>query len=196
MTGILPWFNKLMDKSLTMGVDDLLRHGPAIGLITLSVGIVSGLYPALFLSGFPPLHAIRQPAMSRSRGGFRRLLVMVQFAMATGLIVGRKIPSRLIGRNHLKPNGHARHAAAIRSADPVANGWNNGFLYCTPMTACIDAEAADIDFGRRNTEKKPPRTRKTVMRRRLIHVKTDPVGLGKANVLPHGFTESTACPWA
>jgi putative ABC transport system permease protein len=70
-----------------VGADGILL--PAIG-ITLFVGIVSGLYPAFFLSRFQPalvLKANRSSAETPGSGRLRAALVVLQFAVSIGLIV-------------------------------------------------------------------------------------------------------------
>lgn len=58
--------------------------------IVLGTTLLSGLYPALVLSGLKPISAIRNKASSASIGGIplRRALVVTQFAISQVLIIG------------------------------------------------------------------------------------------------------------
>ena len=83
-------FAAFLDSDITLsyiGADGILL--PAIAL-TLIVGIVSGLYPAFFLSRFQPaqvLKANRSAAETPGSGRLRTALVVLQFAVSIGLII-------------------------------------------------------------------------------------------------------------
>jgi putative ABC transport system permease protein len=85
----LPAFNTLFQKELTLGV--LLNPyllGFLLGTSLITV-LVAGSYPALFMSSFKPLRTIKESSGSSfKRGGFRKVLVVLQFSLAIGLIAG------------------------------------------------------------------------------------------------------------
>jgi putative ABC transport system permease protein len=69
------------------GADGILL--PVIGL-TLAVGVLSGLYPAFFLSRFQPasvLKANKSATEAAGTGRLRNVLVVGQFAVSIGLII-------------------------------------------------------------------------------------------------------------
>ena len=83
----LPWFDRLTGKGLTAAS---LTEPPvllAAAAVALAVGLVSGLYPALFLSAFRPVQTLRAQAGPKASGAFlRRALVVFQFALSIGII--------------------------------------------------------------------------------------------------------------
>jgi putative ABC transport system permease protein len=83
-------FAAFLDANITLnyvGRDGILL--PAIAL-TILVGVVSGIYPAFFLSRFQPAHVLkanRSAADTPGSGRLRAGLVVLQFAVSIGLIV-------------------------------------------------------------------------------------------------------------
>jgi putative ABC transport system permease protein len=92
VTALLPAFSRLASKELSWGVagTDVLLLG--LLAITLFTGIVSGSYPALFLSTFQPVKVLRGSQKSGAASKtFRRILVVVQFSLSIMLIIGTSI---------------------------------------------------------------------------------------------------------
>jgi len=84
----LPVFNELADKKLAIDLSDMKFWISLLG-IALLTGIISGSYPALFLSGFNPVKVLK--GNIKSMGGnllFRNSLVVIQFMVSIILLVG------------------------------------------------------------------------------------------------------------
>ena len=83
-------FAAFLDAAIELsyfGPDGVLL--PAVA-VTLLVGLLSGLYPAVFISRFKPsdvLKANRSAAETRGSGRLRSALVILQFAVSIGLII-------------------------------------------------------------------------------------------------------------
>lgn len=61
-----------------------------LGMVTVGVGLLSGIYPALVVSGFKPIFAIKNQINDRNSSGFqlRRGLVVFQFFISQLFIMG------------------------------------------------------------------------------------------------------------
>jgi ABC-type antimicrobial peptide transport system permease subunit len=91
----LPLFNKLSGKELPLMV--LGQPHIILGFlgITLMAGLISGIYPALFLSSFQPVSVLKNVFKSGFRSnGFRRTLVIFQFVLTTVLVIGTVVVYR------------------------------------------------------------------------------------------------------
>ncbi|SFD81002.1 ABC transporter permease [Spirosoma endophyticum] len=83
----LPLFNELADKPLTLTLYGPWITGAIVLLFALLLGAGSGLYPALFLSGFRTVVALKGKTDSQVGViGFRKALVVFQFVAAVALI--------------------------------------------------------------------------------------------------------------
>jgi len=84
-----PLFTALIGKILSMDYSHNWLALLGFLTITLFVGIVSGSYPALFLSRFAPVEVLKGKSKTGSAGLLlRRGLVVVQFAVSVIFIVG------------------------------------------------------------------------------------------------------------
>lgn len=85
---LLPWLNKISGQQLVISV--LLKWQILIPilLVPFVVGIISGIYPALFMSSFQPVKVLK--GLLKTGGGnisFRKALVTLQFAISIILII-------------------------------------------------------------------------------------------------------------
>jgi len=98
---VLPLFNAVVGKQLSL---DLFKplHFVLLLLIGLITGLVAGSYPALYLSSFNPVGALKQlKARGGSAAGFiRRGLVVTQFTVSIVLIISTIIVYQQI--HHVK----------------------------------------------------------------------------------------------
>jgi putative ABC transport system permease protein len=85
----LPAFNHIAQKQLNFNLTDNIAIVFGLVGITLFTGIVSGTYPALFLSAFHPIKVLRGThTPGPKRPLLRRVLVVFQFSVAVILVVG------------------------------------------------------------------------------------------------------------
>jgi putative ABC transport system permease protein len=88
----LPYFNQLSGKSLTLLQFGLAKTILAFFTFSLTAGILSGLYPALLLSGFRTISAMKgQIGSQASTILFRKSLVVFQFIITIVMIAGSSI---------------------------------------------------------------------------------------------------------
>jgi ABC-type antimicrobial peptide transport system permease subunit len=93
----LPGFNQLTDKKLLFRFSDSIFIGNIL-LITLLTGLLSGFYPAIFLSSFKPIHILQGKLKLSAASLFtRKGLVIFQFSLSIIMII-----STIIVFNQLK----------------------------------------------------------------------------------------------
>jgi putative ABC transport system permease protein len=86
---ILPAFNDLTDKQISL--DYLLNPLNLLYLagLWLALALMAGSYPSLYLSSFKPITILKGSNVSFSRTGLaRKILVVFQFTISVGLIIG------------------------------------------------------------------------------------------------------------
>jgi len=94
---LLPLFNDLSSKNITVNLWDAKIIGSLFGIAVL-VGLISGSYPAFFLSSFNPAKVLKGMKIAGSQKAFlRNGLVVLQFAISVILMV-----STLVVNDQLK----------------------------------------------------------------------------------------------
>ncbi|HUQ65591.1 MAG TPA: ABC transporter permease, partial [Flavitalea sp.] len=84
----LPWLNSVSGQQLTIEI--LLKWPVLLSLLAVPfvVGIISGLYPALFLSSFQPVKVLKGILkVDNGKVSLRKALVVIQFSISIILIV-------------------------------------------------------------------------------------------------------------
>jgi putative ABC transport system permease protein len=103
----VPLLNQLTGQFVN--VSDLGRGGivPLILGVTALTGLVSGSYPALYLSGLKPVRVLKGTLKDRGSKGslFRKILVVAQFTISIILIISTMIFGRQLRYVHDKPLG-------------------------------------------------------------------------------------------
>jgi putative ABC transport system permease protein len=87
---ILPSYNVLLGKQLSLDLFENISTLPMIILITIMVGILAGSYPAFFMSSFQPVAVLSGKIESGENTGkfLRSGLVIFQFGISVALIAG------------------------------------------------------------------------------------------------------------
>ena len=116
---LAPSFQELSGKAFNLEVFDVKLLLFILGVIVITL-VVSSIYPALMLSSFKPLEAIKGRVSGVSKGTFRKVLVTVQFVFSVVLIIGTLIIGRQLDYLTSKDPGYDR--------SQVLNFWMSGSM--------------------------------------------------------------------
>lgn len=80
------WFNNFAGKNLSLNLGNPLIFSGLL-FTGIGVGLVSGIYPAMVLTSFNPIKALKAKREQSKGLSFRRILVVVQFSISIILII-------------------------------------------------------------------------------------------------------------
>jgi putative ABC transport system permease protein len=104
----LPLFNDLSGKQMSIPWSNPLFWLVAMGFTAIT-GLVSGSYPAFYLSAFDPIKVLKGTfRLGRFASLPRKILVVLQFSVSTTLIIGTIIVYRQIQYAKSRPVGYTR----------------------------------------------------------------------------------------
>lgn len=112
----LPSFNALSGKQLSIHFAQNLTIFLILIGTAIITGLISGSYPALFLSSFQPVKVLSGTLKAGTKSSvFRKILVTVQFVFTISLIIGTIVMSRQLNfiRNH-KLGYNKEHVVCLR----------------------------------------------------------------------------------
>jgi len=110
----LPKFNNLANSSIKIEWFANSKVLVTILAMILFAGLVSGSYPALYLSSFQPVKILQgQKSKSKKGVGFRNVLVVIQFAISVGLIASTLVVSKQLNFIRDKDIGYNRERVVI-----------------------------------------------------------------------------------
>lgn len=93
----LPYLNEFSQRSLEFPI---LKEPIIMGVLVLGailVGVLSGMYPAIYLSSFLPVKVLKgSPVVGKKKSDFRNALVVIQFSCAIFLIISTLFASRQV----------------------------------------------------------------------------------------------------
>ena len=168
----LPMFNAMMDRPLALQIFDGGMLAWLLGA-TLAVGLISGSYPALVLSRLRPAGVLKGGSGGRSSSTLRKGLVVFQFAISIGLVIGTVAIHRQLGFIRDTHLGFAKEQTmtidtrgrlgsevtgfrdqlagsasvlevAMSSSVPGEGGWTTGFR--AEQISDYDGEPLDLDL--------------------------------------------------
>ena len=105
---ILPWFNTVADKDISIPWGEPFFWLANFAFIALT-SVLAGIYPALYLSSFKPIKALKGTfRVGRFAAIPRKTLVIVQFTVSITLIIGTIIVYQQIQFAKSRPVGYTR----------------------------------------------------------------------------------------
>jgi len=108
MTLLLPVFNEVTQKQIALPFGDAVFWLKLVA-ITLITGLISGSYPALFLSSFNPVKVLKGTVkLSTGAVWFRKGLVVFQFVLSMVLIIGTIVVSKQVNFIQTRNLGYDR----------------------------------------------------------------------------------------
>ncbi len=118
---LMPWFNELAGKELSVRILSLPMIG-GLMFIALFTGVISGSYPAVFLSSFKPVNVLKGRQKIGSKG-FRRALVVFQFSLSVALIISTLVIKNQMDYIHNKHLGFQKEniVTLLTSANTSGN---------------------------------------------------------------------------
>lgn len=117
----LPAFNGFTNKELSFDAITIMQvFGIGLGLAVV-VGLISGFYPAFYLSAVKPSQVLKGGFTTKMKAGFTKPLVVLQFALSAFLIISSVIMYQQMEYVTTKDLGYDQEQVIVV---PTQMGWN------------------------------------------------------------------------
>ena len=116
---LLLFFNELSGRSLAFS---FRQYPEMIGLLSgvvILVGFLSGIYPALAISGFKPAEVLKNKLRFSGSNAFTKLLVSFQFVLSIGLIISMIVIMRQLAFMQSKNLGFNKENVVMVSSQGI-----------------------------------------------------------------------------
>lgn len=102
---VLPLYNNITGRELSLGVTNIMAFLPYLLFVLLGM-ILAGLYPALLLSGYSPVKALKGKIQTSKQGlAIRKGLIVTQFLATIVLLIGTIVVTKQINFLENQPIG-------------------------------------------------------------------------------------------
>lgn len=85
---------QIIDRPLSLSLFFEPLNLMMIVVISILIGLISGIYPALVMSRFDPVMALKGNGSTGGKSFFRNVLVVFQYAIAIAIIIGTSVATR------------------------------------------------------------------------------------------------------
>ena len=148
---ILPAFNVIIERNLALEFTDW-SVWLVLMMLGLVLGVISGIYPAVVLSTFGPLNALRTSFSTKSGIGVRKALVIFQFTCTMVLLIAiGTIYVQMTYLQNLEMDIDRDRYVFLRSKEDVYSNFESYERFKTQLTAHADIQKVagtwSIPFG-------------------------------------------------
>jgi len=89
---LLPIFNEITSLDVRMNLFTNPEYLIGTLMLGVIIGLISGVYPAFFLSHFQPVNTLKSESVKGTQGAlFRKILITIQFTISIVMIIGTLI---------------------------------------------------------------------------------------------------------
>jgi putative ABC transport system permease protein len=116
---VLPIFSNVIERSLTLSFSENKILLPGLFILVLVVGLISGSYPALYMSSLRPFLVLKGKIENRAKGiNLQKSLLVLQYAVSIILVIGSIVIYRQLQFIQNKELGYEKdHIITIASRD-------------------------------------------------------------------------------